>query len=150
MNNIKKEVKPEDGTIEDRINFIERLVKVNKDIMILLIISKKPMSGTDLIKEIFSFSKVFLHQGTIYPIIYSLEEKNLIRAKYEKGNMKNKIYFITPAGQDLVQRLGKDLVDSVFFINSMSQLTHITHKMPEIDQQLEEISANAENDTMES
>jgi len=130
---IRSEVEP----IEYRINFVERFIRVNKDVIILFLISMRSMSGTGLIREIFSISNVFLQQGSVYPILYSLEEKDLIRAKYERGNMKKKIYYITPSGQDYAQSLIKDLMESIFLLNSMGRSLDM---LPKFDFPLEENS----------
>ena len=49
-----------------------------------------PMCGYDIIKTIFIEYKVFLSQGTVYPILYSLVEQGLLYAEYGKGNMRSK------------------------------------------------------------
>jgi DNA-binding PadR family transcriptional regulator len=122
-----------------RINFVERFIRGNKDFVILFLISKRPMSGSDIIREIFSISNVFLHQGSVYPTVYFLEEKEFIRAKYERGDMKKKIYYITPSGQSYVQSLFKDLTNSIFHLNSMM---HSAHMLTEFDCPMDEFCKN--------
>jgi DNA-binding PadR family transcriptional regulator len=82
---------------------MSKIIRAGKEILILSLISKRPMSGYDLIKQIYVETNVFLSQGTIYPILYSFEEAGIIRAEYEKGNMRTKIYRITSFGSELVQ-----------------------------------------------
>jgi DNA-binding PadR family transcriptional regulator len=82
---------------------MSKVVKAGKEILILSLISKQPMSGYDLIKQIFAETNVFLSQGSVYPILYTFEEAGIIRAEYEKGNMRSKVYHITSLGSELVQ-----------------------------------------------
>jgi PadR family transcriptional regulator PadR len=89
---------------EEYIKFIERTVKANREIFVLQALADEPMCGYDVIKEIFMKCNVFLSQGIVYPILYSLEEDGIIRAEYTKGNMRSKLYFITAEGRETVQK----------------------------------------------
>jgi DNA-binding PadR family transcriptional regulator len=80
---------------------IERIIKVNRDIIILSELLDEQMCGYDLIKEIFSRSDVFLSQGTVYPVLYSLEEEGLLQAEFSKGDMRAKKYSLTPKGREV-------------------------------------------------
>jgi PadR family transcriptional regulator, regulatory protein PadR len=147
MNNIKNRLRFNDQmTAEDRSNFTERLVRANKDLMILLILCKNPMCGIDLMKEIFSVSKVFLHQGSLYPVLHSLEEEGLVQAKYEKGNMKAKIYNITPEGREIIQKSSKTFVDSISLFNSISPADHLMTNFNEFNQTSEAIGEELEKE----
>jgi len=57
---------------------IRKMVKDNLETMILALLQKKPMSGTDITKIIHLEFNVLLSPGTIYPLLHSLEEKGLI------------------------------------------------------------------------
>lgn len=83
---------------------LARNIKANKEIIILSMLSKKPMSGNDIIKELVLETKVFLTQSTVYPILYSFEEAGILLAKYEKGDMRTKNYYITAIGRDIAQK----------------------------------------------
>jgi DNA-binding PadR family transcriptional regulator len=82
---------------------MSKIIKAGKEILILSLISKHPMSGYDLMKQICVETNVFLSQGTIYPVLYSFEEAGIIRAEYEKGNMRTKIYRITSLESEVAQ-----------------------------------------------
>lgn len=84
--------------------FVERIVKANNDIFILNSLIDKPMCGYDVIREIFTKWHVFLSQGQVYPILYTLEEEGIIRAEFARGNMRSKLYFITDERREDVQR----------------------------------------------
>lgn len=78
---------------------LDKIVRSNRDVILLFILRERPMCGYDLIKEIFSRYNVFLSQGTVYPILYSLEEEGVLRAEFNKGNMRSKSYSITTEGK---------------------------------------------------
>ena len=89
---------------EEYNKFVERIVKANREIFVLQSLEDKPMCGYDVIKDIYMKSNVFLSQGIVYPILYSLEEEGIICAQYTKSNMRSKIYFITEDGRETVQK----------------------------------------------
>ena len=89
---------------EEYNRFVDRIVKANKEIFVLYVLAKKPMCGYDVIKEIFLRTHVFLNQGNVYPILYSLEEEGIIHAEFTKGNMRSKLYFIAPEKREIIQK----------------------------------------------
>lgn len=92
---------PED---EEYRKFVDRIIKVNREIFILSTLSDKSMCGYDIIKEIFLKCNVFLSQGSVYPILYSLEEEGILRAEFSKGDMRTKRYSFTPEGREIAQK----------------------------------------------
>jgi PadR family transcriptional regulator, regulatory protein PadR len=95
--------KNEDDSIDNLIEYMPQIIKFGKELLVLSILSNKPMCGYDLIKNIFKETGVLLNQGTIYPILYLLEEADILKAEYGKGNMRTKIYRITPKGREIAQ-----------------------------------------------
>lgn len=83
---------------------VDRIVKANREIFVLCVLADKPMCGYDVIKEILIRCNVFLSQGNVYPILYSLEEEGILRAEFSRGNMRSKLYFIAPEQRDTVQK----------------------------------------------
>src|SRR5271157_83504 len=83
--------------------FIAHIVKSGKELLILSMILEHPMSGYNLIKKIFFKPSVLLGQGSVYPILYSFEEAGILQAAYGKGDMRTKIYDITPMGREIAQ-----------------------------------------------
>jgi len=71
---------------------IEKMVKDNLETIILALLQKKPMCGTDIIGTIHLEFNVLLSPGTIYPLLQSLKEKGLLTSE---NYGKAKIY--TPA-----------------------------------------------------
>ena len=83
--------------------FMPQIVKSSKELLVLSIILEHPMSGYDLIKKIFLKTEVLLSQGAIYPILYLFEEAGVLQAEYAKGDMRAKIYHLTPQGREIAQ-----------------------------------------------
>ncbi len=104
---------------EEYSDFVEKLVKASKSIILLSMLSEKPRSGYDLIKGIFLISNVFLSQGTIYPILYTFEEEGIIEARYQKTDTRSKIYHITPAGEECLQNMVQDFSDALQFVEKI-------------------------------
>jgi len=60
---------------------IEKMVKDNLETIILALLQKKPMCGTEIIGTIHLEFNVLLSPGTIYPLLHSLKEKGWITSK---------------------------------------------------------------------
>ncbi|TFH48636.1 MAG: PadR family transcriptional regulator, partial [Methanothrix sp.] len=74
---------------------------------------EKQMCGYDIIKEIFSRCDVFLSQGTVYPILYTLEEEGMLHAEYSKGDMRSKKYSLTPRGREAAEKDVEDFAKAL-------------------------------------
>jgi PadR family transcriptional regulator, regulatory protein PadR len=101
---------------EEYKKFVDKIVKANREIFVLCVLANKPMCGYDVIKDIFLRCNVFLSQGNVYPILYSLEEEGILRAEFTKGNMRSKLYFIAPEQRETVQKKIE------LFINAMESM----------------------------
>ena len=99
--------------------FIERIIKTNREVFILSCLLEKQMCGYDLIKDIFTKCDVFLSQGTVYPILYTLEDEGLLIAEYSKGDMRSKKYSLTPGGREVAER------DIEEFANALEQTSSL-------------------------
>lgn len=96
----------------------ENIVKSNIEIVVLSMLSERPMSGYDIIKEIFSKYNVFLSQGTVYPLLYSLKDNGILQAEFRKGDMRTKIYHPTVEGAKIVENKIEE------FIKTNEQILH--------------------------
>ena len=90
--------------------FIDRIIKSNREVFIMSSLIEKQMCGYDLIKEIFSRCDVFLSQGTVYPVLYTLEGEGLLHAEYSKGDMRSKKYSLTPKGRMIAEKELEDFL----------------------------------------
>ncbi len=80
----------------------KELLKGSTSMMVLNLLSNSNMYGYEMIKTLSEKSQnVFeLKEGTLYPILHSLEEKNLITSYWdETSGKKRKYYSITKEGK---------------------------------------------------
>ena len=70
----------------------KELVKGSTAILVLSVISRKPMYGYQIIREIeqLSDSVFHLNEGTLYPILQSLEEENYLDCYWEDSESGRK------------------------------------------------------------
>ncbi|HOO52835.1 MAG TPA: TIR domain-containing protein [Methanothrix sp.] len=103
---LKAYARPEINRNPQNVNYdyyLERIIKTNLDIIILDILKDAPMCGYDIIKKIFESYDIFISQGTVYPLLYSLKEDGIIKAEFDRENMRSKIYSITDKGMSLIK-----------------------------------------------
>lgn len=73
--------------------YMVRFVKNYLDMIVLALVLKEKMCGTDIIKSIQGSFNVSLSTGTIYPLLHDLEEKGLLDCEYGiRRRYKKKIY----------------------------------------------------------
>lgn len=80
------------------------------EILVLQLLSKKEMYGYQIIMELKeSSNEMFtLKEGTLYPILYRLEDDELVTSKWSKPHGKEvskKYYMISDAGRKTLQDL---------------------------------------------
>ena len=83
------------------------------------------MCGYDIIKLIFEKYDIFLSQGTVYPLLYSLKDQGILQAEFGRGNMRSKIYSITMEGEEIVKdRLNEFTRAGEYVLSSISSSEH--------------------------
>lgn len=84
----------------------KELIKGSTTVLILSLLNRKNMYGYEMIKEIELKSKnVFsFKEGTLYPILHSLENENYIESYWDSntGARKRKYYKITESGKKIL------------------------------------------------
>lgn len=83
--------------------FNKELLKGSTNLLVLSLLEKENMYGYQMIKKIQEQSNNLFEfqEGTLYPILHSLEEKGLITSYWdETGNKKRKYYSITKKGKE--------------------------------------------------
>lgn len=88
----------------------ERLVKKELKNILLGILLRKPMYGTELVKTVYTKFGVFISPGIIYPALHELKKEGLLKYEYK---LKNKIYSVIQEEQ------AKILIDEHTKINSL-------------------------------
>ena len=88
--------------------FESQLLKGVAPVVVLEILSRGPMYGYELSQAIEKRSSdiLTLGKGTLYPLLYNLEAKKLVRGKWEKNesSRKRRYYSITGKGKDELVR----------------------------------------------
>lgn len=89
--------------MEDR--FSQQLKKGVLEMLVLELICDKPTYGYELIHRLKDLSngRFQLKEGTLYPILYRLEDDGMIASKWSSGSGRTapkKIYEITALGRD--------------------------------------------------
>jgi len=74
--------------------------------IILWLVSQKPMSGYAIVKEMKRLTGQQFHSGVIYPLLYELEENELIAGKWiERGRRRIKRYSVTEKGTKMLNHI---------------------------------------------
>ena len=89
--------------------FQRELLKGATETLILAVLRDAPSHGYELVERLRQCSEgIFeLGEGTLYPLLYKLEDKGLISGKWEEGSgeRRKRVYRITPHGKkQLTQR----------------------------------------------
>ncbi len=114
-----------------KLNLRKKELDGNVETMLLSLLSEQPSYGYAIVKSLNERAEglMKLGEGTIYPVLHRLEERELIRAEWgtaPKSERKRKYYHITESGQavlaenrdywerlvDVMQRLGVTGTDS--------------------------------------
>lgn len=78
-------------------------------ILYIIASSKRPLYGYGIIKEIENRSRgeFILFEGTVYPILNSLEERNLLKSHWGRGKdgPRRKYYTVTEAGSTYLEEI---------------------------------------------
>jgi DNA-binding PadR family transcriptional regulator len=85
----------------------KELLKGSTNTLILTLLARKQMYGYELIKEleIISGGLFELREGTLYPLLHSLEQEGCVKPEWvgEEGSRQRKYYAITKTGRALLK-----------------------------------------------
>ncbi|PAV12510.1 hypothetical protein ASJ81_20300 [Methanosarcina spelaei] len=95
---------------------IENLVKKHLGVIVLSILKTQPMCGQDIVKEIFRQYQVLISQSSVYQILYTLKEKNILEANNIKGDMRSKVYVPTNQGNEIIYSILDEFVSSMEYL----------------------------------
>ena len=107
--------------MEDR--FCQQLKKGILELLTLRLICKKPAYGYELLIKLREESDgaLSLKEGTLYPILYRLEDEGLIVARWSQGEGRvapKKIYEATPSGFEALRRRREIWMDFQTIVNT--------------------------------
>jgi PadR family transcriptional regulator PadR len=109
--------------------FQRELLKGTTETLILAILRDAPSHGYELVERLRHRSEgIFeLGEGTLYPLLYKLEDKGLISGKWESGTgeRRKRVYRVTPLGRKELTRRGDEWKSLVHGMNLvLGVLTH--------------------------
>jgi PadR family transcriptional regulator PadR len=100
----------------------KELLKGSTETLILSLLDREPMYGYQIIKEVEKKSEgVFnLKEGTLYPLLHSLEANGFLKSYWsEHGGRKRKYYSVTIAGE---KHLAKKLAEWKVFSTAVERI----------------------------
>lgn len=80
----------------------ERHVKENLGDIVLSMLKQQPMCGYDVIKVIFQKHRVLVSQGRVYPLLFSLEGKGIIKGEIKKDT-RIRVYSVAEQGERVIE-----------------------------------------------
>ena len=88
--------------------YVQQFKKGSLEMILLCLIAKKETYGYEIIQELEQRGKDFfqLKEGTLYPVLYRLEDGGLIRSEWklqEGRNTPKKYYTATDQGREVFQ-----------------------------------------------
>jgi len=89
----------EDEVIKD---IQERIVKNFLDVLVLMELRNKPLSGYDIVAFIHKKFNILLSSGTVYSLVYSLERNGLTKAVW---NQRRRDYTLTEKGKETTRAI---------------------------------------------
>lgn len=93
----------------------KELLKGSLKTIVLQLLLNRDMHGYELLSTLKekTNSRLEVTEGTLYPLLHSLEEDGCLVSKWQKGSGKRKIkvYEITPDGKKLLKKRSQELFD---------------------------------------
>lgn len=77
---------------------------------IIFLLHKKPMNGYEIMKEIEASTTYKLTTGAVYPALYKLKKRGLIKSG-KIGQRKQKTYYLTNSGKLAVEKMKEHMVE---------------------------------------
>jgi DNA-binding PadR family transcriptional regulator len=101
---------------------VERFVKDELESIVLALLFKEPLCGTDIIKIIYNQFDVLLSPGTIYPLLRSLEKRELLRCEY---GVKTKTYKPAKAAEEKIRIMLEEQAKASRFLSRFLQVAGV-------------------------
>lgn len=81
---------------------IKNIVKAFLDVIVLAMLNGRPEHGYKIIADLHRAFGVLLSPGTLYPLLYRLEEEKLVEVEEMK---RKKVYNLTSLGRKKVSKI---------------------------------------------
>jgi transcriptional regulator len=103
------------------------LLQGTLDLIVLQLLRAEPTNGYELAQRIQAISRDVLNinAGSLYPALYRLEARDLIRAEWDesKTGRRVKVYSVTPAGR---KQLAEQRDEWTRFAGALSAILKVT------------------------
>jgi DNA-binding PadR family transcriptional regulator len=109
---------------------LENMIKKHLEMIVISMVRKQPMCGRDIVMEVFRQYKVLVSQSSVYVVLYSLKEKNILEASTIKGDMRSKVYIPTERGREMISEMLDEFVSSVEYLHIVLKENTISKKKP--------------------
>ena len=105
----------------------QTLLQGTLEMIVLQLLRAEPTNGYDLAQRIETISRdaLTINAGSLYPALYRLEERDLIRSRWEesKTGRRVKVYSITAAGR---KELDQQREEWARFTGALSAILKVT------------------------
>ena len=81
------------------------------EIVILRLLSNREMYGYELVEqiEVESESAIVLGEGVVYPVLHTLEQRGLLKARRKPVNGRTRVYYsLSRAGKDRLRHVASE------------------------------------------
>lgn len=106
-------------------NFSKELVKGSTSTLVLSVLASEDMYGYKIVKELEARSeKAFLlKEGTLYPLLHSLEEGGYVESYWvDMETKKRKYYHITRKGKSLLKEKKEEFKEYTRVVSKVLEL----------------------------
>ena len=103
------------------------LLQGTLDLIVLQLLRSEPTNGYELAQRIQAVSRdvLSINAGSLYPALYRLEARDLIRSEWEesKTGRQVKVYAVTPAGR---KQLAEQRTEWTRFAGALSAILEVS------------------------
>lgn len=94
--------------VEVERDLVKATIRGFSRVIILWLLSRKPMSGYAITKELRNITGWSMTVGVVYPLLYDLAEMGLIHGEWhQRGRRRVKVYSVTEKGCELLNSVKK-------------------------------------------
>lgn len=101
------------------------LLKGSASMLVLKMLDGQPRYGYDIARELEkrSLGAFRLQEGTLYPILHSLESDGLVKSYWQdtESRRKRKYYEITPEGRDALNKRRSEWMEYCEAVNTVME-----------------------------
>lgn len=92
---------------KDSRGFATELKRGTLELILLRLLEERPKYGYELVRELQSEDDIQIKEGTVYPVLYRLEERGLVAPEWQARSrgVPRKYYQLTAEGRSRLQEL---------------------------------------------